>query len=101
MAPDILNIEHKNLNNIPTIVNPLTIPAIKNYYSTLSTKVDSVYKVREKNSDHQNFTSEIKVGFTLEFTLEITLEFRLEITLEFTLEITLDITSKKIWAPFV
>ncbi|KAH3773085.1 hypothetical protein DPMN_174436 [Dreissena polymorpha] len=42
--------------------------------------------------DHQNFTSEIKVGFTLEFTLE----FRLEITLEFTLEITLDIIGKHV-----
>jgi len=51
MAPDILNIEHKNLNNIPTIVNPLTIPAIENYCSTLSTRVDSVYKVRGKIPD--------------------------------------------------
>ena len=47
--------------------------------------------------DHQNLTSEIKVGFTLEFTLEITLEFTLEITLEF----KLDITWKTRWAPFV
>ncbi|KAH3812463.1 hypothetical protein DPMN_140896 [Dreissena polymorpha] len=39
--------------------------------------------------DHQNFTSEIKVGFTL----EITLEFRSE----FTSEIKSDITWKTRW----